>query len=110
MVKYPQKRKGVVTEEIRGAVPAVDESEDPGFDVLANNKVFFKYSSERKGYARTVKIFLNSLVLECRKNMATFRKAMKEIFTVGRDRGEPVELKNLIGMKFKEDTPLFSKA
>lgn len=34
---------------------------------------------------------------------------MKDVFTVGKGKGESSEVKNLIGMKFKEDTPLFSK-
>jgi hypothetical protein len=46
--------------------------------------------------------------MESQKHLPEFRKLMKNIFTV--QRGEfDYELKNLIGMKFKENTPQYTK-
>lgn len=82
----------------------LDRSTDTQFDMVVKTGCFFKYDPQRKDYYRQVKIFLNKLILESRGHYKKFRKIMKEVFYI-----EGGEVKNQIGMKLRESTPLFTK-
>ena len=62
MVKYPQKQKAFMSEEIRSAIPTTDRSDDPEFDVLKNTNCLFEYDPTKKGYIKNVKKFLNRII------------------------------------------------
>ena len=82
----------------------MDRSTDTQFDMVVKTGCFFKYDPKRQDYARQIKIFLNKLILESRGHYKNFRKIMKEVF-----RSSNGEVKNQIGMKLRESTPLFTK-
>lgn len=84
MVKYPQKRKTYISEEIRNAIPVKNESEDPEFDVIRNTGNYFEFDPTKKSYCKKVKILLNRLMTESQKHLPEFRRLMKGIFTVQR--------------------------
>lgn len=69
MVKYPQKKKTYISEEIRNAIPVKDESEDTSFDIIRNTKTFFTYDRTMKSYSKNIKILLNKLITESAKNL-----------------------------------------
>ena len=106
MVKYPQKKKTFISEEIRNAIPSMDESEDPTYDFIHSSKGYFQYDESRRSYSTKVKTMLNALMSESQKYLPAFKIIVEELFTVGPDRHR---LKNLIGMKFKENSPQYSK-
>jgi hypothetical protein len=103
MVKYPQKKKAYVSEEVMTAIPTMDRSGDPEFDVLANTGCGFRLDPTRKGYLRQLKAFINRLIVETKQHFRGFQRTMRALFRL-----DGVELDNKIGMKFKDDTPLFT--
>jgi hypothetical protein len=60
-------------------------------------------------YSGKIKTFLNALITESSKNYSEFKSNMKGVFTFNRETGEQYELDNLVGMKFREGTPLYSE-
>lgn len=108
MVKYPQKKKTTISEEIRAAIPALDQSEDPAYDFVHNSRKYFQYDPTTQSYAPAVKAMLNALMTESQKYLPAFRNIVGELFTVG-EGASAHKLKHLIGMKFKENTPQYNK-
>jgi hypothetical protein len=86
----------------------MDESEDPAYDFIHNSRGYFTYDLTRKSYSTKVKTMLNALMSESQKHLPTFRTIVQELFTVGQD-DQRHRLHNLVGMKFKENSPQYSK-
>jgi hypothetical protein len=105
MVKYPQKKKTFISDEYREAIPVIDRSTDPQFDMIRKTGCFFRYDPDRIDYYRQIKIFLNKLILESRNHYKEFRTVMREVFRLSPHN----ELKHFISMKFRENTPIFTK-
>lgn len=71
---------------------------------MVSSGCFFKYDPSRRDYYRQIKLFLNKLILESRNHYKGFRRIMRDVFKVG-----TIEIRNQIGMKLREGTPLFTK-
>lgn len=103
LVKYPQKKKAFFGEEVYKAIPRIDRSDLPEFDYLCNTGSQFVYDETKKSYHKKIKLFLNKIVHDCQKEVDNWRKLMADIFIV-----EEKTLPNMIGMKFRENTPMYS--
>ena len=55
-----------------------------------------------------MKRLINSLIQESKKGFNEFREVMKDVFTLDKA-GEKYELDNLIGMKLREGTALYTE-
>lgn len=82
MVKYPLKQKAYISDEIRNAIPTLDRSDEPEFDILRNTGCQFKYDPVRKEYHKQVKIFMNRIMTETQSHIDEFRMYMKDVFTI----------------------------
>lgn len=82
----------------------MDRSDELRFDYLSNTQFSFEYDETRKTYQRKIKGFMNRIIEESQSHVKEWRGLMRDMFTI-----EGKELKNLVGMKFKENTPKFSQ-
>lgn len=82
MIKYPQKQKAYVSDEIRNAIQSMDRSDELQFDYLSNTNFGFDYDETRRSYQRKIKGFMNRIVEESQNHVKEWRALMKDVFTV----------------------------
>lgn len=71
--KYPPTRNRSVDGELMEQARELKRSEDPTYDMLRNAEFSFHYHSKKRNYTREIKLWLNILIEECRKQFPRFR-------------------------------------
>jgi hypothetical protein len=89
---------------MHSAIKTLDNSMEPQYDYLRNTGLLFEYDETRKSYAQTIKKALNRIIEESERQFSTWECLMKGVFNL-----EGRELHSRIGMKFKENTPLYTE-
>lgn len=108
MVKYPQKKKIFINEEMKNFEKSFDLLDDPKFSIQRNLNCFVEMGDDRT-FNKSIKILLNTLIEQSQQNLENFQKLMKKVFTIQNKDGEAYQVDHLIGMKFKENTPRYSQ-
>ena len=61
-LKYNQKEKTLVSEELRNAIKTMDDSDKPEFDIIRNTGSYFNRDKDKTEHLKIVKKIINYLI------------------------------------------------
>lgn len=106
-LKFPQKKKGYVSEELKKLIPSFDNSKK--FDTFIFEKfkkwLFIEIADRPVESVEGVKYFIDYLIKETKTSHSVFQESMQEIFNIESER----RLDHVIGSKLSLNTPQFTE-
>lgn len=112
--KYPPSRRKIIDTELTEKIPEVMSFSVAKYDILKNSGSQIGFNQNQTDFTRDVKVFLNKIIKESKKQFPKFKQIMKTIFanTEGSLDGtklEHNEVDYIIGSKISDSVQPYSQ-